>query len=142
MDAACQVEFYVPAGPKPDGEVACELAMAAWEAGHRVLVRVASEEDARRLDERMWDYPAGRFLPHGRGAAAANAPIGIESAGEKVQGERDLLINLSPEPATDLARFSRLLEIVPADPGLRETSRGKFRSYRELGLNPATHTMD
>ena len=47
MDHACQVDFYVLARPTQSaGELACRLAMRAWEQGHRVLVRVAN--DGRR----------------------------------------------------------------------------------------------
>ena len=142
MDHACQVDFYVLARPTQSaGELACRLAMRAWEQGHRVLVRVANDEDARRLDEQMWDCPAGRFVPHGRGGAAADAPVGIETAGNRVPGERDLLINLCVEPVADVNRFRRLLEIVPAEPAQRDASREKFRNYRALGLSPETHPM-
>ena len=142
MDQACQVDFYVLARPTQSaGELACKLAMKAWEQGHRVLVRVENDEEARRLDEQMWDCPAGRFLPHGRGAAAANAPVGIETADGGAAGERDLLINLCTEAVTDVERFRRVLEIVPAEPGQRDASREKFRNYRALGLSPETHPM-
>jgi DNA polymerase IIIc chi subunit len=49
-------------------------------------------------------------------------------------GETDSAI---PEPG----RFSRLLEIVPADDRQRTASRLKFREYRDLGLNPESHTI-
>jgi DNA polymerase IIIc chi subunit len=39
-------------------------------------------------------------------------------------------------------RFARLCEIVPADSAQRNASRSKYRSYRELGLDPKTHSME
>ena len=61
----------------------------------------------------------------GGGGAAAGAPVGIETAGNRVPGERDLLINLCVEPVADVNRFRRLLEIVPAEPAQRDASREK-----------------
>ncbi len=143
MADACQVDFYVLARPTQSaGELACRLAMKAWEGGHRVVVRVDDERAARGLDEQMWDCPAGRFLPHARGAAADAAPVAIVTARDELPTGRDLVINLSADPVRSAERFDRLLEIVPADPALRDASRGKYRSYREQGLSPETHTMD
>ena len=59
------------------GEVVCRLAMMAWEQGHKVLVRTGSEDEARQLDELMWDYPPGRFLPHGPEPAGDDVPVSI-----------------------------------------------------------------
>jgi DNA polymerase-3 subunit chi len=142
VTTACQVDFYVLAAGAPSaGHLACRLSLRAWEEGHRVSVLAAGESDARQLDELMWSYPAGRFLPHERGAADAAAPVAIVCAPEPLQADRDLVINLTGEPVPEPGRFRRLLEIVPADPGLREASRTKFRVYRSLGLEPTHHEM-
>jgi DNA polymerase-3 subunit chi len=143
MSAACQVDFYVLARPTQSaGELACRLAMKAWEGGFRVVVRVDDENAARDLDEQMWDYPAGRFLPHGAGADASAAPVAIVTAREQLPAERDLVINLCADAVQGAERFGRLLEIVPADPTARDASRVKYRDYRERGLSPETHTMN
>ena len=78
MTQACQVDFYVLARPGQSAErLACRLAMMAWEQGHHIAVLTADEEGAEALDEIMWDYPPGRFLPHQRGMSDPDAPVGI-----------------------------------------------------------------
>jgi len=52
-----------------------------------------------------------------------------------------VVINLTADPVPEPGRFRRLLEIVPADARLRESSRTKFRAYRGLGLEPNHHKV-
>lgn len=136
-----QVDFYLLGSPALDASrLACKLALMAWERGHRVDV-VAGADQAEALDRLMWDFPAGRFLPHARAGAddAAEAPVRIH---ERAPGSGDVIINLTPEPLSGPPDCARLLEIVPHDPADREASRKKFRAYRGLGLEPATHDIN
>ena len=142
MSADCQVDFYVLADGAPSaGHLACRLCLKAWEDEHRVAVLAASEEEARLLDELLWEYPAGRFVPHERGTPDPSAPVAICSPSEPIPAGRDVIVNLTAEAIPDPGRFRRLLEIVPADNALRESSRIKFREYRRLGLQPNHHQI-
>jgi len=139
----CQVDFYVLAGAEQSAEhVACRLAMKAWEQGFHVVVLAADEDEAISLDRAMWDIPAGRFLPHSRGPADADIQVSIDVHGAEIPEGRDLVINLADQPVSEPGRFRRLLEIVPCSDQQRRASRQKFRIYRDLGLEPATHNLD
>ena len=136
----CQVDFYVLTRPtQSPGELACVLAMMAWEQGPRVFVRTEGEDEARALDQQMWDLPPGRFLPHG--LEEDDAPVCIAERAKGIAENRDLVINLCTEAVPDPERFRRLLEIVPADSDQRTASREKFKTYRDRGLSPETHQM-
>jgi DNA polymerase-3 subunit chi len=142
MAESCQVDFYVLANSGQSAErFACQLAMMAWEQGHRVAVLTENETAARALDEIMWDYPAGRFLPHAVNATDSETPVSIIVSAADIEKGRDVLINLADSPIDTPGRFERLLEIVPAADQKRLASREKFRTYRELGLEPASHKM-
>ena len=141
MTQACQVDFYVLARPtQSPGQFVCRLAMMAWEQGHRILVRTENPEEAARLDELMWDYPPGRFLPQGPGDAE-DIPVTIATRDEAIPENRNLVINLCTEPVPDPEGLTRLCEIVPAEPSQRTASRDKFRAYRARGLAPETHDI-
>ena len=141
MTQACQVDFYVLARPtQSPGQFVCRLAMMAWEQGHRILVRTENQEEASRLDELMWDYPPGRFLPHGLGGREA-APVAITTRDEAIPEDRNLVINLCTQPVPEPEHLARLCEIVPAEPSQRTASREKFRAYRARGLAPETHDI-
>ncbi len=119
--------------------IACRLAMKAWEQGHLVMVLATDENEAALLDEVMWDFPAGRFLPHARSAAGSDTPVSIDVHGARIPDGRDVVINLSDKPVVEPGRFRRLLEIVPGAEPQRLASRQKFRVYRDMGLETATH---
>ena len=55
--------------------------------------------------------------------------------------DADVVINLCIQPIPEPQRFNRLLEIVPQKPEDRQASRQKFRAYRQLGIEPATHNI-
>jgi len=142
MPADCQVDFYVLGDSAPSaGHLACRLCLKAWQEEYRVAVLAPGEEEAQQLDELMWEFPAGRFLPHGRSPSDAQAPIAICTALDSIPDGREVLVNLTAEAIPDPGRFRRLLEIVPADDTLRESSRAKFREYRRLGLQPNHHQI-
>jgi DNA polymerase-3 subunit chi len=138
----CQVDFYVLARPEQSAQrLACKLAMMAWEQGHHVAVLTADENEADSLDEIMWDYPPGRFLPHSRGAADPETPVSIDTCAVEIPADRDVVINLADTAVPEPGRFKRLLEIVPGVEQKRLACRQKFREYRELGLSLASHTI-
>lgn len=143
----CQIDFYVLAESAPSAEqLACRLSLMAWEQGHRVSVLAADENAARSLDELMWDYPPARFLPHQRGesgpvAGGLAAPVSIVASADQVGADRDVVVNLCATAVPQPGRFRRLLEIVPAEPRMREASRDKYRHYRKLGLQPTSHDI-
>jgi len=142
MTDPCQVDFYVLARPTQSaGQFVCRLAMMAWEQGHRVMVRTENESDARKLDELMWDYPPGRFLPHETGTASEDIPVSIAARSVDIPDHRNLVINLCTEAVPEPSRYQRLCEIVPAEPQQRTASRAKFKSYRDQGLSPESHTI-
>jgi DNA polymerase-3 subunit chi len=113
----------------------------AWERGHQVAVVTESDEDSGAVDELMWSWPPKRFLPHQRAGdkAPGTAPVIIGTLDHLK--EADVVINLCPQPVPDPQRFKRLLEIVPQRSADRETSRQKFRAYRQLGIEPSTHKI-
>jgi len=136
----CQVDFYLLGSPAlDDARLACKLALMAWERGHRVAIVVDGRERAGALDELMWSYPEGRFLPHDRDADQG-APVRILTQAPGSEG--DVVINLTREPLPPPLPWSRLLEIVPHRDEEREASREKFRHYRGQGLEPRAHEIN
>jgi len=142
MTNACQVDFYVLGdGALTAEQLACRLALMAWEQGHRIAVLTETTDLATKLDDLMWDYPAGRFLPHSAEPGDTRAPVIIGKSDMPIPGDSEVIINLTSKAIAEPDRFKRLLEIVPGSPSQRTASRHKFRSYREQGLDPVSHPV-
>ena len=124
----------------PD-QLACRLALMAWEQGHQVGILTADDQAAKALDDLMWQYPGGRFLPHSRKDVDPSVPVRIGTRLDHIKGAADLLINMTLVEISEPEQFSRILEIVPAIETERVASREKFRAYRKLGLSPVSHEM-
>jgi DNA polymerase-3 subunit chi len=143
MSEFCQVDFYLLGESSPGAaRLACRLALMALEKNHKIFIITASEASGDELDELMWQYPEGRFIPHARSGAedSARAPVNIGTLASL--NRADVVINLCPVAVPQPERFARVLEIVPAADNDKEASRQKFRIYRNLGLNPHTHTHE
>lgn len=142
MSEPCQVDFYVLKSAALDArQLACRLALMAWERGHCITVAAGSESEAAQLDELMWSSPTGRFLPHERNTSrhADQAPVRIALLADLQ--ESDVVINLAPDPVPEPDRCNRLLEIVPHSGPDLQASRNKFRYYRERGISPGSHEI-
>jgi DNA polymerase-3 subunit chi len=138
----CQVDFYVlDEGALTAEQLACRLALMAWEQGHRIAVLTETTDLANKLDDLMWDYPAGRFLPHSAEPGDTRAPVIIGKSDMPIPGDSEVIINLTSTAISGPYSFKRLLEIVPGSPSQRTASRHKFRSYREQGLDPVSHPV-
>jgi DNA polymerase-3 subunit chi len=138
-----QVDFYLLSDASRQADVfACRLAMMAWERKQRIYVIAATESSIRQLDEKMWQQPDKRFLPHSTAddPNAGKTPVIIGTlSGLK---STDVVINLCPNAVPQPERFKRVLEIVPFADNERQASRVKYKIYRNLGLKPQTHEIN
>ena len=114
----------------------------ALERKQRVFIITPSEAYSEQLDELMWQYPKGRFVPHARVEDRDAAKALINIGGLSGLNPADVVINLCPEAIPQPERFSRILEIVPYADDEKKASRVKFRIYRNLGLDPQTHEIN
>jgi len=131
-----RIDFYEMSGRFTDPlEVACILVGKAW-PDTRDIVIVGPPKVLETLDARLWERPAGRFLPHGIDDPAA--PIVLD---EHAPEGAELLINLDPEAALPDGRFKRVLEIVPPDERARAGLRRRWREWKSRGAELHHHVL-
>jgi DNA polymerase-3 subunit chi len=139
-----RIDFYVVADPSTGaaGVVACRLAEKAWLGGHRVYLHTASPDSAARLDDALWTFRQDSFVPHGRfpEQSGEDLPVLVGCGGDP-DGFGDVLINLTEEVPAFYRRFSRVLEVVGADPAAKEAARGRFRIYQKQGYPLHSHEV-
>ena len=140
-----RVDFYLldQAGQHSRQLFACRLAEKAWRLNNTVHIHAASRGDADRLDELLWTFRDGSFVPHQRISGIgdpADAPISIGCDDEAVE-PRDLLINLCDDIPACADAFPRVAELVTSDDDCRQLSRRRFAAYRDKGHSLETHNV-
>ncbi len=128
-----RVDFYVLPDAVPDGllRLACRLTEKAWGVGHPVYLHAPSVAVAQRVDDLLWSFRQGSFVPHARlqDALPPTPPILIgEGVGPGAEGLEPALLaqmhtllrspNPSPSPPWEVSPVpgSLLVNLCPAVP--------------------------
>jgi len=139
-----RVDFYILPDGAPSGRehFACRLADIAFRRGQRVYVYTQSQGQAQTLDNLLWTFQAGSFLPHDLhpSESAADTPILVGHDGVPDDGH-EVLINLAETVPNFFSRFDRVAEIVNQDTAVKQASRERFRFYRDRGYALESHTL-
>ncbi len=147
-----QVEFHT--GVADRVQFACRLLRKAYRQQAAVLVTAdASTLDA--LDRELWTFAAHEFIPHCRidVDAGAGADAGADSASRPLArrspvwlSERcpapphpQIVVNLGAAMPHAPGEFSRVIEILDADPDAAAAGRARWRAYAALGLDVRHH---
>jgi DNA polymerase III subunit chi len=140
-----RVDFYVLEESSSTGRLrlACRLAEKAYLAAQTALVWHTDAEELRSFDDLLWTFMDGSFVPHEMltpGRSSHESPV-LLSAGAMPSQDVDIIINLAPEVPACLARTHRVAEIIDGDDARRRAGRVRFKAYRDLGVQPASHNI-
>jgi DNA polymerase-3 subunit chi len=138
-----RVDFYILAQAAPQSRLmfACRLAEKAWRLENTVHILTGDDRSAREMDELLWTFRDGSFVPHERvGTGDAQSPVTIGTPDIACAG-KDLLINLADDIPLAIDAFQRIAELVTSDEETRLAGRRRFAEYRELGHELATHKI-
>jgi DNA polymerase-3 subunit chi len=139
-----RVDFYILAGAGESARhlFACRLAEKAYRLNNTVHIRTVDRNLAARIDDLLWTFRDGSFVPHeiADHAATVEAPVTIGCDATSPAGS-DLLINLSHDIPADTGAFPRIAEIVSSDEESRLQSRQRFAAYRDQGHTLDTHNI-
>lgn len=144
--SALRVDFYIIEDPSSSArlKLACKLAEKAYLAAQSVLVWHTDPAELKDFDELLWTFNDGSFVPHealpGNGIPTADSPVFL-SAGVALSANVDIIINLAPELPPSLSWTRRVAEIIDGDDSRRRAGRARFKAYRELGAQPASHNL-
>lgn len=141
-----RVDFYViaAAGEASRQQFACRLAEKAYRLKHTVHIRVPGREQAVQLDELLWTFRDGSFVPHEvltDRPAESPVTIGFETADPRRDRLPELLINLTDGLPQDAGAFPRIAEIVTSDDECRRRSRKLYADYRAQGHSLESHEL-
>ena len=139
-----RIDFYVlsQSSEQARHHFACKLAEKAYRLENTVYIVAGSRADAERLDELLWTFRAGSFVPHEVVSAQGDpdSPITIGCNTDEV-APGDLLINLCDEVPAAAEIFPRVAELVSSDQECKQHSRKRYALYRDRGHEINTHNV-
>lgn len=142
-----QIDFYILNGDTDDArlELCCRIADKAMQRDHRVFINASTEQESRRLDELLWTFSQGSFVPHcivrGAPAEPPGEPVLIGCDTPPAGDHWDVLINLARDVPDWFSRYERVVELVDGDARRRDEGRERFRFYRDRGYELNTHQL-
>lgn len=143
-DTKTRVDFYVLRSAEPGARLrfACRLAEKAYSLKQQVYLHTASSAEAAELDELLWTFRAGSFVPHElrESGRTSEAPVNIGCAAN-AEASAQLLVNLTAEIPAFFDQFPRVVEIIDATEACKRDGRERFRVYRDNGYEPETHQI-
>ena len=134
-----QVDFYHHvANPSL---FACRLAQTVYRRGESLLILLEDEAARSQLDALLWTFQAGSFVPHCRAeeAIASETPILLSCIAPI--SPPHLVLNLPAEPPPDLAKDTRILELIGQAPDALARARTVARTYKAQGFDITYHDM-
>jgi DNA polymerase III subunit chi len=140
-----RVDFYILEDPASSArlKLACKLAEKAYLGAQSVLVWHTDPAELKAFDEMLWTFNDGSFVPHEplpSNGALSETPV-LLSAGVALSANVDIIINLAADLPPFLSRTGRVAEIIDGDDARRRAGRARFKAYRELGVQPASHNI-
>jgi DNA polymerase-3 subunit chi len=71
-----------------------QIALKAWQAGHKVVIKAANEEAVERLNNALWTFKPDVFLPHGSkdDGHADRQPVWLTHGDDNPNGAKALIL--------------------------------------------------
>jgi len=140
-----RIDFYILERPglRSRQHFACRLAEKAYRLDNTVHIHAGNQSDAQRLDDLLWTFRDGSFVPHhmiAKSGADVQSPVSIGCEDDLTE-PRDLLINLGDDIPSFAETFPRVAELVTSDDECKQLSRKRFAEYRDQGHTLETHNV-
>jgi DNA polymerase-3 subunit chi len=142
-----QIDFYILPNDSSEERLrlACRITDKALQQGQHVMINTDSPAESARLDDLLWTFSQGSFIPHRVIETTPSGNIGepvLIGCGVAPDGEDwHVLINLASAVPESFSRYQRVAEVVDANERRRAQGRERFRFYRDKGCEPNTHQM-
>jgi DNA polymerase-3 subunit chi len=139
-----RVDFYLLSDTSDSARslFTCRLAEKAFQQGHQIYINTESSIQLMQLDDLLWTFRAGSFLPHavdnGKESDLQRVLLGHN---REPRDSHDVLVNLSSNVPSFFSRFNRVAEIVGGNDARRLEARERYRFYKDRGYILDTHEI-
>lgn len=141
-----EVSFYLLSSESIQDryEFTCKLIEKAYRNGLFCYVLTDNNEQSQILDDLLWTFRAGSFIPH---QIYTGEPLGMEkmvligslNAPEQWQ---ETVINLSTCCPEQLNKIEHVREILDNSEVSKELGRSRYRHYQKSGFDITTHNIN
>ncbi len=112
------------------------LIAKALEQGRRIVVKTASDSETERLNEHLWTYNPGSFIPHGakKDGRAEKQPVWLTAEDENPAGADVLILCHGADSATR-GNFKLCCEMLDGrDEAAISAARERWKAYKAEGF--------
>jgi DNA polymerase-3 subunit chi len=122
---------------------ACKVIEKAYRSGTFAYVLTDSIEQSQLIDDLLWTFRAGSFIPHqictAEQPAVENAVL--ISFNNLPEYRQKTIINLSAQCPNNFQQADRILEILDNSEDTKVWGRNRYRQYQQANIEIVTHKM-
>jgi len=141
-----EVSFYIlPSESTQDRYLfACKLIEKVYRSGCFCYVLTDSIEQSRQLDDLLWTFRPGSFIPHQiyTGELPGIEKVILIGSLNAPEHWQKTLFNLSSHYPDVGSQTERILEILDNSEATKEAGRQRYRQYQQSGMKITTHKID
>ena len=138
-----EVSFYIlPSESLQERyQFACKLIEKAYRSGYFCYVLTDSTEQSQIIDDLLWTFRAGSFIPHQLYTGTLPEIEKVILIGSLAAPEhwQKTLFNLSSHCPEEFDKFDRILELLDNSETTKIAGRDRYRQYQQSGLKITTH---
>jgi DNA polymerase-3 subunit chi len=122
---------------------ACKLIEKVYDSGKFCYVLLDSIEQCQRLDDMLWTFRAGSFIPHQLFTGVVpeiteQILLGVLNPPELWQ---NVVCNLSSQMPQEWQQMKRVLEVLDNNETTKMVGRERYRTYKQAGVEIVTHKI-
>ncbi len=143
-----RIDFYVAQNPDPGSTdvLVCRFVEKAFRNGHETYILTADARQSARLDDLLWTFSPGSFVPHQTGPDHDDTrldprPTVLIGHEEPPPAFNDILVSLRAQVPGCFSRFQRVAEFVGTGEEEKRQARVRFRYYRDRGYPLENHSI-
>jgi len=138
-----EVSFYILPTESLDDRYlfACKLIEKAYRSGSFCYVLTDSAEQSKIIDDLLWTFRAGSFIPHQiyTGELPELEKVILIGSLNAPESWQKVLFNLSSHYPDAGPQTERILEILDNSETTKAAGRDRYRRYQQSGMKVITH---
>ena len=138
-----EISFYIlpSESTQERHEFACRLIEKAYRNGCFCYVLTDNAEQSKKLDDLLWTFRAGSFIPHEiyTGRLPDFVKVILIGSLDAPENWQKTLFNLSSHYPDAGPQTERILEILDNSETTKAAGRDRYRQYQQSGMTITTH---